>query len=84
MVITSAGVLYDLFTISYFICRNILKHKAKFESVPAGNRERLVKIGHLEFGGNEPIYQSWCLFKTLGLCNCATSQLLKHGEIMVL
>ena len=65
------------------ICRNISKHKANFERVPAGNRGRLVKIAHLKFGGNEPLRHSWYIFKTLGLCNCATSQLLKHGEIKV-
>ena len=60
------------------------KKNKNFERVPTGNRGQLVKIAHLEFGGNEPVHQSWCFFKTLGLCNCATSQLLKHGEIKVL
>ena len=66
------------------ICKNISKHKAYFERVPAGNGGRLVKIADLKFRGNEPVYHSWCIFKTLELCNCATSQLLKHGEIKVL
>ena len=39
--------------------------------MPAGNRGQLVKIAPLEFGGNEPVHQSWCFFKTraLYLCN---------------
>ena len=52
-----AYVLDDLFTISYSICRNILKHKANFEWVPAGNWGRLVKFAHLKFGGKEPVHQ---------------------------
>ena len=74
MLFRSVDVLDDLFTISYLICINILKHlKIKIERVPTGNRGQLVKIAHLEFGGNELVHQSWCFFKTLGLCNCATS-----------
>ena len=44
-----------------------LQKKKKIERVPAGNRGQSVKIAHLEFGGNEPVHQSWCFFKTLGL-----------------
>nr|POF02117.1 hypothetical protein CFP56_71805 [Quercus suber] len=37
--------------------RNILKHKANFKRVLAGNWGQLVKFAHLNFGGKELVHQ---------------------------